>query len=336
MPGIPFVFERAVWSAGFLVSLDCATVYQAVFGNRQYEGELRQGGTVLVPLVGNVTITEYRGAWPSSEWETLKASYAKLQIDRERKFLVKVPDVRQQFTQYNLVSIGTQRAAASMGQVIDRDVATVATRDVAGGGPQHRFGPFTVDDDMEPSTFIMGLRELLVDACAPMTSLRAIVPTWFASRLLLELGYRATEAGEATFLSGVGPGAPTVEFPRPAPGSYVATTYGVQIYQSAVVPTDNDGNSLIVLGDPMISFAGAIENVETLRIENDFAWGVKGLWVYGAGLLQPETMAIGLARRGTSPFMASARGGGARQLPAGGRQMPAAGAPAQAARERTA
>ena len=48
----------------------------------------------------------------------------------------------------------------------------------------------------------------------------------------------------------------------------------------------------------MITMASAIDLVKTVDLQNDFGYGVKGLFVYGAKLLDTNAMALGTFNKG--------------------------------------
>lgn len=270
-------------------------VYRRELTNSNYAGEAKQGGTVRAFWVSEISVSDYAGAWPESEWELLSQAESVMQIDQQKKFIFKVPDVRGEFNVLNLIDEGAKRAAQSMAVTIDSFIAGQHTAISANNFLGTNAAPITVGfgaGETRPSLFISRLRQEIIDASAPMTTLRAVVPTWFSTMLGHELAIRPTGLGD-TAIRGAAGGASS-------PGERIRV-YDVDCVPSQTVPNTAGALWKIVLGDPMISFAMAIENIETIRLQNDFSTGIKGLAVYGAKLFRGEYMALGTANQGAWP-----------------------------------
>ena len=122
-PGTPLVSEPTIWSARLLANLDKTYVYVAALTNRNYEGEVRAGGTVKAFWVSDVSVSNYTGGWSDADWQMLSDNEVTIQIDQQKKILVKVPDVRAQFSVLNLIEQATQRMAVAIGDAIDQYIA---------------------------------------------------------------------------------------------------------------------------------------------------------------------------------------------------------------------
>jgi hypothetical protein len=289
-PGTPLLSEPTIWSARLLANLDKTYVYVAALTNRNYEGEVRAGGTVKAFWVSDVSVSDYTGGWSDADWQLLSDNEVTIQIDQQKKILVKVPDVRAQFSVLNLIEQATQRMAVAIGDAIDQYVASKFSEIAASNQYGTDAAPITVglgSGEVRPTTALVRLREILVNARAPMTGPRVVVPTWFATMLQLELGGRATQLGDQTVQQGI---------VRPG---FIGTFEGMQIYVSPNVPNTGGQKFKVIAGDPMITFASAIEKVETMRLQNDFATGVKALYVYGAKLPRGQYLALGTFNPGS-------------------------------------
>lgn len=270
-------------------------MYRRVLTNSNYAGEAKQGGTVRAFWVSEISVSDYAGAWPESEWELLSQAESVMQIDQAKKIIFKVPDVRGEFNVLNLIDEGAKRAAQAIAVTIDSFIASQHTAISSNNFLGTTAAPIVVgfgSTDTRPSLFISRLRQEIIDAGAPRTGLRAVVPTWFATMLGHELAVRPTSLGD-TAIRGAQGGAM-------APGEGT-TIYDVLCIESQAVPNTGGNAWKIMLGDPMISFASAIENIETIRLQNDFSTGIKGLYVYGAKLFRGEYMALGTANQGAWP-----------------------------------
>ncbi|MDW8006436.1 MAG: hypothetical protein RMJ05_06925 [Thermomicrobium sp.] len=289
-PGTPLLSEPTVWSARLLAHLDKTYVYVAALTNRNYEGEARAGGTVKAFYVSDVTVSDYTGGWSDSDWAALSDNEVTIQIDQAKKILVKVPDVRDQFSVIDLIDQATQRMAVAIGDAIDQYVASKYAEVASANQYGDDTTPVTVglgNGETRPTVALVRLREVLAEARAPMTNPRVVVPVWFATMLSLELGSRATQLGDRATQEGM-----------VAPG-FLGTFEGLQVYVSPNVPNTTGTKYKVLAGDPMITFASAIEKVETTRLQNDFATGVKALYVYGAKLPRGQYLALGTFNRGS-------------------------------------
>lgn len=283
-PGTPMLSEPTLWSARLVANLDKTYVYVAALTNRNYEGEARAGGTVRAFYVSDVSVADYTGGWTDSDWQTLADNEVVIQISQQKRVLVKIPDVRQQFSVLNLVEQATQRMAVAIGDVVDQYIASQYSAVAAANQYGNDTTPITVGlgaSETRPTAALVRLREVLVNARAPMTSPRVVIPTWMATMLELELGGRATQLGDQVREQGV---------VRPG---LIGTFEGLEVYVSPNVPNTAGAQFKVLAGDPVITFASAIEAVETSRLPNDFATGIKALYVYGAKLPRPELMALG-------------------------------------------
>ena len=283
-PGTNLLSEPTIWSARLLEHLDKTFVYVAALTNRNYEGEARAGGTVKAFWISDVSVSNYTGGWLDADWAVLTDNEVTIQIDQAKKILVKVPDIREQFSVINLIEQASQRMAVAIGDEIDRYIASkhaqIAESNQYGSDTEPVVIGFGANQT-RPTTALVRLREILVNARAPMTNPRVVVPPWFATMLQLELGNRATQLGDQVVQQGV---------VRPG---FVGTFEGMQIFVSPNVPNVEGAKYKVVAGDPMITFASALERVETVRLPNDFATGVKALYVYGATLPRGQYLALG-------------------------------------------
>ena len=288
--GTPLASEPTVWSARILEYLDKAYMYVQALTNRNYEGEAKKGGTVKAFYVSDVTVTDYTGAWTDADWETLGDNAVTVQIDKEKKVLIKVPAVRENFSMLQLIDQGSQRAAVAIGDVIDQAIAANYSSIVAGNAYGDDITPITVGlgaGQVSPTVALARLRETLVTARAPHTNPRVVVPEWFGTMLYIELSGRVTQLGDAAtrgeFAVDTGPMAPVS---------------GLTPYVSPNVPNTAGAKYKVMAGDPMITFASAIDMLDTVQLINDFATGVRGLWVWGSKLPRGEYMALGTFNKG--------------------------------------
>ncbi|MBE0430105.1 MAG: hypothetical protein IBX61_09600 [Thermoleophilia bacterium] len=279
-----------MWSARILEYLDKDFVYVQALTNRNYEGEAKKGGTVKAFYVSDVSVTDYTGGWTDNDWTALGDNAVDIQIDKEKKFLFKVPKVRENFSELQLIDQGSQRASQAVGDVIDQAIAANYSAIAAGNGYGDDTTPITVglgSGEIAPSVALAILREKLVTAKAPRKDPRVVIPEWFGTMLYIELSGRVTELGDAATR-----GEFAVNTGKMKPVS------GVTPFVSPNVPNAGAAKYKVMAGDNMITFASAIELIETVSLQNDFATGVKGLYVFGSKLPRGQYMALGTFNKG--------------------------------------
>lgn len=289
--GTPLNSEPTVWSSRVLYYLDKTYVYVSALTNRDYEGEAKAGGTVKVFRVNNVSVSDHTGPWTDNDWQALGDTAYELQIDQEKRFIFKLSRVREQFSAIRMLDQGSQRAAQAIGDVIDQFVASRYTQVNAANYYGDDVTPITVglgSGETRPTAALAKLKEKLVAAKAPAQGARVVVPEWFGTALELELSGRATALGDAATRGEV----------ANKPG-FMGSIMGFDIFVSPNVPNTAGAKYKVLAGQPLITFASAIEEINTVDLQNDFATGVKGLFVYGAKLFDGNAMALGTFNRGT-------------------------------------
>jgi phage I-like protein len=291
-PGTPLLSEATIWSARTLEQLDKEFVYVRAFTNRDYEADARLGGTVNMYYFNSVGVTNYTGGWVDADWANLGDNQVVLQIDQQKKVIFKVPRVRQQFNQIKLIEEGTARAAQDIGDVVDQFIAAVHADIAAGNTFGTTASPQTIGfgaGEVKPVLALARLNEELVSARAPrMGRKTVVVPDWFGTMLLTELGARATQLGDNVTQNG-----------ENMQGMIFRNVAGfAEVHVSANVPNTAGTLYKVIAGGQAVAFAMGIDEQEIVKLQNDFGDGYKGLYVYGKKLPRAEYMASGTWNKG--------------------------------------
>lgn len=275
-----------IWSARIEEYLDKALVFVPAFTNNAYEGEAREGSTVKILSVGELTIGDYDGSDIDAA-EDLTDAAATLTLNQKKYFNFRVLDTDDQFSAIALIDQGSQRAAYGIADTLDQYIASLHSS-VSSSSPDNTYGDSTTPIDIGTDTgevlaydAHLELAERLDLANVPKTGRRAVYPSWFVRRLKKELGGRASGLGDNITLNG-----------------FMGELDGVQIYQSNNVVNTTDTKYKCMMGLPYITLARAIAKVETYRQEANFGTGVKGLYVYGAVMTKPAAFALGTFSKG--------------------------------------
>jgi len=273
-------FIQTIWSARMLENLNNNLVYGSVV-NRDYEGEIIQGGSVKIPFQANVTVDDYDGS-DIGDPEELTGDVLTMNIDKKKFFNFAIDDVDKAQIKVNAMDAAMKSSGYAVGNEIDKDIAAEvdnATTTMDDG--QQSPGAIEVDKDNAVDVLIDAvtkLKELNVDLMGAF----AIVPSWMAA-CLVKSDYFAKNAqvGAQTLING-----------------FVGKVAGLNILESNNVPVSN-GVYKVMVGTPKaVSFAMQINTVEAYRPQGGFKDAVKGLTVYGIKTIQPKAMIKLLVKKG--------------------------------------
>ncbi|BDR64427.1 P22 phage major capsid protein family protein [Clostridium tetani] len=261
-------FIPQIWSARLLANLDKNFVYAGAV-NRDYEGEITKfGDTVKINQMGNVTVKDYKGT--IEDPEELTSNQTILTIDQAKYFNFKVDDVDKAQANVGLVDKGMARASVAIKDVIDQYIASFVKE------AKIKIGSTGTPIDVTVSNAYDTLVDLSVkldENNVPRAGRFAILPAFYLG--LLAKDPRFTK--EYKILeNGVVEG---------------ATVSGFELRMSNNVPVASGKYSIMSGTDMAISFAGQVTEIEAYRPEKSFADACKGLYVYGAKVVQSNALA---------------------------------------------
>ncbi|MBU3098739.1 MULTISPECIES: P22 phage major capsid protein family protein [Clostridium] len=259
-------FIPTVWSARLLANLDKAFVYPNAV-NRDYEGEISQfGDTVKINQMGNVTVSDFTGVL--ADPEELTSSQILLTIDQRKSFNFKVEDVDKAQSNVSLIDKGMTRASVAVADVLDQYLATFISQATIKVGTSAIPIAITISNAYDT---LVDLGVALNKKNVSKTGRFVIVPPEFVG--LLQKDPRFTLHPDV-LVSGV---------------SGVVANF--EIRESNNVPVSAGKYSIMAGTTEAISFAGQVTEVEAYRPEKGFSDAIKGLYVYGCKVVQPDTMA---------------------------------------------
>lgn len=283
------LFIPEVWSARFRRFLDANLVFAGDrLTNRDYEGEIAQLGDtvhILRPGAGG-TIKTYVPNVNMAAPERPDGDDLTLVIDQPKYFNIAIDDVNRVQATPRLFDAWAGRTARNMRLTID---SFVAGRMQAGVPVANQLGtdtaPITVGnaggETYTPYQFFVELRRLLRAQDAPVDGLWAVINEDLEADVLNDDKY--IPAGDAATRTG--------ELGRIA---------GFTIYQTTAVPTSPGAGAspvpnakvLAGAGNYATTFANQLSQLKPYEIEQQFGDGLKGLELYGAKVVEPETLAM--------------------------------------------
>lgn len=273
------LFRPEIWSKELLRNLDNTGVMLECV-NRDYEGEIKaQGDTVHIQKAGDIAINTYSDSTPLT-YQTLDGETDTLVVNQAKAWSFVVPDIDKVQANITLADKYMRRAKVAIANTKDAHLLSVG---LAGVATANQVGAVTITAANIYATLI-GMFEKLARANAIDAAGKAedgkrpflVLPPEVISIIKL-----APEASHATTL-----GDDTVR------KGAIMQFAGFDIKQSTVMQKASSGNTFSVLGGTAegITYADQIIKTETLKDINNFGDYVRGLYVYGSKVVQPDCL----------------------------------------------
>lgn len=271
-------FIPEIWSAKMLLSLKKALVFaQPGVSNTDYEGDIsNMGDTVRIRSVSRPTISTYTKNGTIT-YEQLTDAQRSLLIDQGKSFSFVVDDIDKAQSPGGELEGALVEASYGLRDVADQYVASLYT----GAQAANQLGTVSVTTAALAYTQLRRLSVKLDEANVPQEGRYAVVPPWYHGLLLEDDRFVRVDA------SGTDNG---------LRNGIVGRALGFDIMKSNNAPFVTGDDYAVIAGHPSaISFAQQILQVENLRLQTTFGTGVRGLHVYGAKLVRPDSIATVVA-----------------------------------------
>lgn len=276
-------FIPTIWSARLLENLHLNLVYGSpAIINNDYEGEIRQrGDTVKINAIGTVNVQTYAKNTDINPPDELTDAQSLLTIDQQDYFNFQVDDIDrvQQFPQ--VMDAGMREAAYGLRNKVDKFIAALYVQ-----------ASNTIGSDASPVTFsiatanywnaayenLVDMGVVLDENNVPAEGRWVVVPPYWEGMMLKDQRFVSygTDANRAVLTNGL-----------------IGRAAGFQIYKSNNVPNTAGAKYKIIAGHNMAwTFANQITQVEAYRPQLRFADAVKGLNVYGAKVVRPNSLVV--------------------------------------------
>lgn len=264
-------FIPQLWAGSMLATLQKTHVFAGLC-NRDYEGEITKAGdTVKIGSIGSIDIGDYAG---SVSFQEVDAASTTLVIDQSKYFAFNVHDVDKAQANVDLMANAMKEAAYGMNDVIDGYIAGLYTE----AGSTASASTVSVNSANVIDS-VAKVAQKLNEQSVPSAGRWLVIPPWFATKLAIAKIYKATDNTE-TLQNG-----------------FVGRFLGFDVYTSANVQKSSATDYQILGGTgAAITFASQIAEVEAIRRESAFADGVRGLYLYGAKVVQPKALCTLVAK----------------------------------------
>ena len=274
-------FIPELWNARLLNALDKAHVFAGLV-NRDYEGEIKkQGDTVHINTIGEVTIGTYtKDTDFSSGPQALTATDSTLVINQAKYFNFAVDDIDTAQAAGDIMDKAMQRAAYGLADAADKYLADqlAAAITTANGNQVGTTAVALTKENVYEN--IVKMKTILDKANVPTTGRWLVVPPEMVALILQDDRFVKTGGTKAedTLANG-----------------WVARAVGFDIYESNNCNSANASSTTtytITAGDEgACTYAEQISDTEAYRPEKRFADAVKGLHLYGAKVVDPKRLA---------------------------------------------
>lgn len=265
-------FIPEIWNAGILSALHKSLVYGGLV-NRDYEGQIRAGGdTVRIRSVGRPTISSY-SKYGTLTYDQLTDAQRSLVVDQQKSFSFVVDDIDQVQTAGGEIEEATAEAGYALADTLDQFLAALYT----GIQSDNQVGTVSVTSAALAYTQLRKLNQKLNEANVPTDGRWVVVPPWYEGLLLEDDRFVRVDA------SGTSEGLRNGQIGR-------ALGFDVMVSNNAPLVTGDD-YAVIAGRNSAITLAEQIVKTETVELQTTFGTGVRGLHVYGAKLVRPDSLA---------------------------------------------
>lgn len=273
-------FRPEIWSANLLVALRKDLVYSA-FINRDYEGEISEAGdTVRITSIGRPTISTYVPNSTIITPEQVNDSQRTLVVDQSKYYAFAVDDIDARQAKGNVIPQSMNEAAYGIADVVDQYIASFYT----GIQTANQLGSITVNSATTPTDVydkvLIPLRTKLKKANVPSAGRSiAVTPEMYGCLLRDARFIKVNESGTGEGLR----------------NGIVGRAAGFDIVETNNAPNTTGSEFAVLAGiNSSITFAEQVNKIEAYRPQSSFADAVKGLVLYGAKLVRPDSLASAL------------------------------------------
>jgi hypothetical protein len=269
-------FRPEIWSATLLVALRQALIYTA-FVNHDYEGEIAEmGDTVRITSVGRPIIRTYVPNSTVIVPDQVSDSQRTLVIDQADYFAFDVDDVDARQARGNVIPQSLDEAAFAEANKQDQFISSFYTSIQA----SNQLGAISINSATSPNDaldkVLTPLKIKLDKANVALQGRSVAVSPDFHGCLLRDNRFmKVNESGTSEGLR----------------NGVVGRAVGFDILLSNQTPTTGSDSVVIAGNDRAITFANQISKVEAYRPQSSFADAVKGLFLYGAKVIRPDSLA---------------------------------------------
>jgi len=258
-----------VWSKMIQTAFDRATIFAGLC-NRDYEGDAQLGNTVKINALGDPTVSTYTG---TVTYEDVNTAAQALLIDQADSFSFKVKDIEKAQAAADVIPKAMRRAGRRLALKVDTFIAGFYTAISAAND----LGIVAITSPDLAYQYLVALAQTLDEADVPEDGRWCTVPPW----------YYALLRRNNLFLQNAATGGQTLRTGK------VGEVLGMDVLKSNSVQLISGDDYAVMAGvQDAFTFADQINETETLRLQDTFATGIRGLHVYGGKVVRNDGFAL--------------------------------------------
>ena len=263
-------FKPTIWSDKLFQAYDKQFVFSPLT-NKTFEDEITSyGQEVKIGEIGDVTINDYTG---TVTYETIADASKYLKIDQKKYFAVEVDDVDNAQTKIKPMNEIVRKAGIAGADEVDQLIAGKYTD---AGITSGSTGSPTSITSANITSKLRDIGTSMSENNVPTQGRVAVVPPWFSAKIDLGKIQKDTNNSD-TIVNG-----------------YVGRYMGFDIYESNNI--QHSGTTwyapmFFTAGDT-IAFGMQFTKTEAGRRDGSFSDYVRGLWIYGAKVYRPDSLAV--------------------------------------------
>jgi len=273
-------FRPELWTPRILRAFDKAFVFGKC-ANKNYEGEIREkGDSVRINQIGPISVENYGSTGIGTPGQLTDASLT-LQVDQAKDFKFRLEDIDKAQGTPGIMGEAMRKSGVAVANAVDKHLALNyqfegASTETGKGTAAAALKVYTTS----VANAIIQIGEILDTKNVPADGRWMIVPPWWMSRLLKSDVYTG------------GTGALLLDNPNSAAlaSGKVGHSLGFDFYMSNNVSKATTHYRVMAGTNDAITFAGQITKVEAYRPEQYFADAVRGLYVYGSKVVNPDAL----------------------------------------------
>lgn len=259
---LPVIFSKLINEA-----LQKAHVFGSIT-NADYQGEVRGGSAVKITQFNNITVGDYDPQTGLADPEQIGNSVKTLPIDQFKAFNFYVDSVEQVQRDLPMLQRHAANAAYQIRDVQDQFIASFVTKADAKNVIGSASTKIEISTPSEAYDYLVELKVRLNKANVPMENRSVTCTPEFVG--LLQKDNRFAALNNEIVQNGV-----------------VGKAAGF------VVKESNNISDMVVASHPAgITFASQLEEIKQYEPEKRFGVGMKGLFVYGAEVVEPKALAV--------------------------------------------
>lgn len=273
-------FLQEVWAAALLMELENESIWQSL-GNRNYQADASNAKQVKIGRITNsITVSDYAADTNISAPEVLTDSNILLNLDQQKSFHFYVDDIHKVQTRPDLMSEAMRRTAIAVAQVKDTYISGLVSAAVTTANSETLAANYTYTQLINK---LIDLKtKMMTKNVSQQRSPWIVMSPADYGRIEKYLLDKGTNTGtflpvtsESTFRAG-----------------FTGSILGMRTYVSNNIPVGEAASppEIFVGTSDAFTVADQITEVIAYRPELRFGDAVKGLYVYGALVTDPDQL----------------------------------------------